>query len=34
MDAVFARDIVPRLQWEFRLNQRGTVTVLEKAMAR
>jgi len=34
MDAVFARDIVPRLQWEFRLNQRGTVTVLEQAMAR
>jgi len=34
MDAVFARDIVPRLQWEFRLNQRGTITVLEKAMAR
>jgi len=23
-----------RLQWEFRLNQRGTVTVLEKALAR
>jgi hypothetical protein len=34
MDAVFARDIVPRLQWEFRLNQRGTITVLEQAMAR
>lgn len=30
----FKDDIIPALQWEFRLNQLGTVTVLEKALAR
>lgn len=33
-DKVFASDILPRLQWEFTLNQRGTTSVLEKALAR
>jgi hypothetical protein len=32
-DQAFEKQILPRLQWEFRLNQRGTVTVLEKALA-